>query len=66
MLELESVENLNNGYVLIICSNVAVAKQYIKRNPRCQVINAKEPGDDRVSLVYSEEDINPLNVVKRA
>ena len=61
----DSIELLPDHTVMIVCDDQSVAKQFLKRNPRCRVVHG-EDGDERVALVYSADDYTPLHVVKRA
>jgi hypothetical protein len=62
----DTIEQLHNDTIMIVCNDEDSAKAYIRRNPRCQVIRDENNGDARLALIYKEADINMLNVVKRA
>jgi hypothetical protein len=51
---------------MFVCNDEITAKQYLKRNPRAQVIRDENNGDDRIALLYKLADTNLLNAVRRA
>ena len=63
-ISIDSIEQLNSDTILVVCGNEAAAKALLKRNPRCSVQRSDQ--DDRIGLVYSTDDMNLQNAVRRA
>jgi hypothetical protein len=62
-LDIESIENLGNGTVLVICRDEASAKVLLNKNPRAAV---QRGSDEAIGLVYHEEDIRWSGAIGRA
>jgi hypothetical protein len=62
-LDIDSIENLGNGTVLVVCRDEASAKTLLKKNPRAAI----QRGDDSiVGLVYDLADIRWSGAIGRA
>jgi hypothetical protein len=63
-LSVDTIEYINDDSVMIVVGDEQSAKQYLRRNPRAQVIRGQSD-DERIALVYKAMDTNLLNAVKR-
>jgi len=63
--DIDTIELLPNEQVLVVCKTREAAMRCLRRNPRGSAMPSSEDGDERVALVYSLNETNIINAIKR-